>query len=515
MKNSKRSPVASNPATSLTSLQLRAKAEQERRRRLTAKRGRSLTLAEFFQQSWHVLEPSTDLLWNWHLEAICYHAQEIFLDWLRHREDSTYQQRSRNLLVNVPPGSAKSRIISVCLPAWIWTRLASFKMIFLSSNPTVALRDSVLCRDLIESDWYRETFAPDWRLRGDQNSKSSYWNTAGGFRNAAGFNSRITGARADGLFWDDPHDAGQVESEALRLNVTERWDSAIRNRVNDPRSSIRVGIMQRLHAEDLSGHVLQTREWDLLCIPQEFEEAQPPTAIGWVDPRTEPGELMFPDRFSEEFVKQERLLLGSYGYAGQHQQRPSPAAGGMFQRGWWQFYKVAPAQFDRVIQSWDCTFKDAKTSDFVVGQVWGKSGSEYYLLDQVRDRMDINATLTAIRSLSAKWPQAKAKLVEDKANGSAVIDLLKREISGLIPINPQGGKVVRATAIAPYIEAGNVYLPDPSIAPWVHDLVEEFSSFPNGANDDQVDGASQAIAWLENNTAAPARRYTVTSARNW
>jgi predicted phage terminase large subunit-like protein len=234
-------------------------------------------------------------------------------------------------------------------------------------------------------------------------------------------------------------------------------------------------------------------------LPAEFEPNRRSITPLWSDPRTAPGELLWGDRVGQAELTEFKTRLGSYGYAGQFQQRPSPATGGLFKRDWWQFYRVAPAQFDRVIQSWDCTFKDAKTSDFVVGQVWGKSGSEYYLLDQVRDRMDINATLTAIRSLSAKWPQAKAKLVEDKANGSAVIDLLKREVSGLIAINPQGGKVVRATAIAPYIEAGNVYLPDPSIAPWVHDLVEEFSAFPNGANDDQVDGCSQAIAWLEEN----------------
>lgn len=455
----------------------------------------TLTLAEFVKESWEVLEPSTELLWNWHIDAMCLHIQEALLDWYKHKKNPHYPQRIQNLLINVPPGSLKSRVLSVCTPAWFWTICPSWRAIFLSANPRVALRDSVYCRDVIESDWYQKRFSPDWSLRNDNNSKSSFWNSKGGVRSAFGFNSRITGDRGDCLLWDDPHDAQEVNSEVIRQGVIDRWDSAIRNRVNDLKSSLRIGIMQRLHESDLSGHVLKQGDWEHLCIPQEFEEARSPTSLGWVDPRTELGELMFPERFSLKVLAQEKKALGSYGYAGQHQQRPSPADGGHFKRSWWQYYKVAPAEFDLIIQSWDCSFKETNESDFVVGQVWGKAGARFYLLDQVRDRMDINATLAAIRAMSLKWPQASAKLVEDKANGSAVIDLLKREISGLIPINPEGGKLVRAIAIAPYVEAGNVFLPEG--VSWVGDYVSEFSTFPNGANDDCVDSTSQSIHWLQ------------------
>jgi predicted phage terminase large subunit-like protein len=456
-----------------------------------------MSLVEFVQESWAVLEPGTELLWNWHIDAMCLHIQETLLDWLRHKQDPNYQQRIQNLLINVPPGSLKSRVVSVCAPAWFWTICPTWRAIFLSANPRVALRDSVFCRDIIESDWYQQRFQPDWELRGDNNAKSLYWNTKGGSRAAFGFNSRITGDRGDCLLWDDPHDAQEVESDAIRQHVIDRWDGAIRNRVNDLRSSCRIGIMQRLHDKDLSGHVLKQGGWEHLCIEQEFEIVKAPTALGWLDPRTTPGELMFPTRFPADVLTKEKLALGSYGYAGQHQQRPSPRTGGIFQRDWWQFYKVLPDRFDQIIQSWDCAFKQTASSDYVVGQVWGKKEGRFYLLAQVRDRMDINATLTAVRTLSAKYPQAAAKLVEDKANGSAVIDLLKRELPGLIAVEPEGGKQVRAIAVSPYVEAGNVFLPDPAIAPWVHDLIEECASFPNGANDDQVDCLSQALNWLQ------------------
>jgi predicted phage terminase large subunit-like protein len=153
----------------------------------------------------------------------------------------------------------------------------------------------------------------------------------------------------------------------------------------------------------------------------------------------------------------------------------------------------APRHVDEQIQSWDCAFKDLETSDYVVGQVWGRIGPCYLLGDQIRARMDCPTTVKAVRQVSAKWPATLAKLIEDKANGSAVIQMLAHEIVGMIPVNPEGGKVARAQAVAPLIEAGNVYLPHPLYAPWVNDFIEECAAFPNGAHDDQVDAMTQAL----------------------
>jgi predicted phage terminase large subunit-like protein len=153
----------------------------------------------------------------------------------------------------------------------------------------------------------------------------------------------------------------------------------------------------------------------------------------------------------------------------------------------------APHRVDEQIQSWDCAFKDLATSDYVVGQVWARLGPAYLLGDQVRDRIDCPGTVKAVRQLSAKWPACLAKLIEDKANGSAVIQMLMHEIPGILPVNPEGGKVARASAVSPLIEAGNVYLPHPSFAPWVNDFIEECAAFPNGAHDDQVDAMTQAL----------------------
>jgi predicted phage terminase large subunit-like protein len=205
---------------------------------------------------------------------------------------------------------------------------------------------------------------------------------------------------------------------------------------------------------------------------------------------------LWPERFGAEEIERLKRTLGSYAAAGQLQQRPSPAEGGVLKRHWWKFYREAPRSFDEVIQSWDCSFKDTNTADYVVGQVWGRKGADKYLLDQVRCRMDCPATIQAVRRLSEKWPQAKAKLVEDKANGSAVIAMLKHEVDGLIAVNPEGGKESRVNAVTPQIEAGNVYLPEATLASWVGAFIDECAAFPHGAFDDQVDAMTQALVRL-------------------
>ena len=157
---------------------------------------------------------------------------------------------------------------------------------------------------------------------------------------------------------------------------------------------------------------------------------------------------------------------------------------------------ILPDEVEEMVQSWDCSFKDLKTSDFVAGELWGRIGADSYLLDQVHERMDFPATLAAVRNMSRRWPGAEAKLIEDKANGSAVIQSLEHELTGIIPVEPLGGKVSRAFAITPRIEAGNVYLPHPAFAPWVNDFIEECANFPNGRNDDWVDAMTQALQRL-------------------
>ena len=289
-------------------------------------------------------------------------------------------------------------------------------------------------------------------------------------------------------------------------------------RLNDFRTGHKVVIQQRLHEVDLTGDLLAKGGFELLCLPAEFDpDRNCITLIGWTDPRQERGELLWPEKVRREDLDQLKVTLGSYRYAGQYQQRPLPAEGGIFKRFWLRYWRPAhldlppvqvrssdgetlsieavpvPSRFDTTIQSWDMSFKDLATSDYVVGQVWGAIKGDRFLLDQRRERMDMPATKEAVKEMSRHWPKAATKLVEDKANGPAVVQELKHDVSGLIEVNPEGGKIARAHAVSPQVESGNIYLPHPAIAPWVSAFIDELTAFPNGRHDDQVDAMTQAL----------------------
>lgn len=457
--------------------------ERARRQRALAG-GPSLSLLEYIGEVWPIVEPATAFVSGWHLEAICEHLEAVTRGELR------------NLVINMPPRHMKSLAVSVFWPTWEWLTHPERRWLFASYALSLSIRDSLKCRRIIEHPRYQARWGHIFHLTSDQNVKARFENNRTGYRIATSVGGAATGEGGDRIVCDDPHAVQEAESEAKRTATLEWWDQVMATRGNDPKTVAKVIVMQRVHEADLSGHVLEQGGYEHLCLPAEYEPRTYVTGIGWSDPRTEAGALLWPERFGATELADLKRALGSYAAAGQLQQRPAPAEGGILKRGWWQFYREPPAQFDELIQSWDMAFKDTKASAYVVGQVWGRKGADKYLLDQTRDKMDFPTTLQAVRTLSAKWPAAMAKLVEDKANGSAVIATLQHELSGLIAVNPEGGKEARAHAVSPQIEAGNVYLPDPTTAPWVHDFIEECAAFPNGAYADQVDTTTQALLRL-------------------
>ena len=387
------------------------------------------------------------------------------------------------------------------------------------------------CRTLIRSDWYRLFMKLGaWNIVEDQDTKGYFVNSASGFRFSTSVEAQATGWRGDAVVVDDPLSAKEAPSETKRKEAIHWWDLVMSSRLNDMERGARVIIMQRLHEDDLSGHVLSQGGYEHLCLPSEFDPAHRAVTfhnVGgvrgelWRDPRTMESEPLFPVMFPPAILAQAKKDLGSSGFAGQHQQRPTPAGGGMFKTAWWRFWKPdgtvaercprpdgcweGPARalptFDRVTISLDAAFKATTTTDFVVFQVWGAAGADRFLLAQVRARMTFTETLTAFRRLAEQWPAAHKKLVEDKANGSAVIDTLKNEIPGIVAVNPEGGKEARAAAVQPQVEAGNVYLPDG--VPWLDDFVGELAAFPSGRHDDQVDALTQALLDLRAAHATP------------
>ena len=428
---------------------------------------------------------------NWHHERLC---SEL---------DKLVTGENKRLMVFMPPRFGKSELGSRRFPAYILGRDPDAQIISTSYSADLSSRMNRDVQRIIDSEEYYSIF-PDTTLSKSHlraAAKGNYIRTSDMFEivgqrgayKSAGIGGGITGMGLTYGIIDDPFkNRKEAESKAIRDTVWDWYTSTFYTRLEkDARILI---IMTRWQEDDLAGRLLkqaaenpEADQWKVISYPAI---AEPPMGEG--DPREE-GEPLWPEKYSLDDLKKMKATLGTYEWSALYQQRPSPSEGNILNRGWWQYYRERPSNFDDVILSWDCAFKGNEDSDFVVGQVWGRVGANKYLLDQVRGRMNLPQTLQAVRGLSAKWPQARAKLIEDKANGPAVIQLLKNEIPGLLPVNPEGGKIVRATAASPEVEAGNVYLPDPSLAPWVHDFVEEAAAFPNGLNDDMVDCFSQAL----------------------
>jgi predicted phage terminase large subunit-like protein len=464
--------------SSLEEVQIRAQAELELRQRRESER-RSLTLKEFVSKVYP--------RYQW------YRHCEVLADVLQRVADG----KLKRVMIFMPPRGGKSQLTSKLFPAYM---LHKYPHKWVGINSYAAELAYTFSRS--SRDAYREIGG---KMREDASAIKNWETPEGGGMWAAGVGGPITGKGfgSVGIIDDPLKNAEEALSDRIRAKQKDWYGSTFYTRA-EPDAAI-VVVQTRWHEDDLSGWLLNQEQndepenWHVVNFEalKEETEAKFPSSCTLEPDWRQPGEALCPERFDAKKLTRIQGKIGSQFWNALYQQRPSSLEGDFFKRNWWQFYKQPPAEFDQVIQSWDCAFKETSKSDFVVGQVWGKRGAQYYLLDQVRGRMDINGTLSAIRSLSAKYPLSSAKLVEDKANGSAVIDLLNREIAGLIPINPEGGKLVRAVAIAPYVQAGNVFLPDPSIAPWIHDYLEEFAKFPNGTHDDQVDSSSQALNWLE------------------
>lgn len=402
----------------------------------------------------------------------------------------------KRLMIWMPPQHGKSMMITETFPSYYLGKNPRDRAIIGSYNDTFAQKFGRKNRDKI-AEFGNEVFGIT--LSKTKNSAAS-WDIEGrsGGMISVGIGGAATGEGAHLLIIDDPvKNREEADSKTMRDKVFDEYRSTFKTRVR-PGGAIII-VMTRWHEDDLCGRLLNPDygnpdDWEIIRLPAEAEAGD---LLG-----RQEGEPLWPEGgFTADWLAQQRAAVGSYAYAGLYQQRPAPAEGGIFRRGWFNFYKVLPDRLSTQAQSWDCTFKDGDTSDFVAGHVWARKGADFYLIDRVHARMGITETMKSIQTLAAKHPKARAKYIEDAANGPAVIELLKKKVPGLIPVRPEGGKIVRAQAVSPYIEAGNVYLPDPSIAPWVHDFLEECYSFPNGAHDDDVDAMTQAINQLASKQA--------------
>lgn len=474
------------------------------------------SLREYVKMAWPILEPATEFISNWHIDCICDHLGAVSAGQIK------------RLVINVPPGSSKSLLTCVFWPTWHWAKWPEDRFMTASYSDTLSMRDTLKSRRLIQSRWYQERWGYLYRLMGDQNAKGRYENDKTGYRIATHVGG-ATGERAKYRVLDDPHNIEDVESDVIRESDVNWVRTTWAEREADAKTGGDVLAMQRLHQRDASGVLLEViGGYEHVMIPMRYESkrkfvtvVKTPAGQIWTDPRTVDGELLCPDRWDEEDVQLKEKRLGTYAASGQLQQRPAPEHGGILKRHWFQYWQhpgdnlppvmvkfpdgthheVTPVDlpyvFDRCLQSWDMTFKGTVGTDYVVGQQYGRKGADAFLIDQSRAHRDFPETVAEVRAVTAKHRRYAGKvLIEDKANGPAIIATLKREIPGIVPHPGNDDKIARAHAFAHIVQSGNFFVPHPQIAPWVEEFLEECTVYPNGTYDDQVICWSQAMSDL-------------------
>ena len=450
------------------------------------------SLSEFVKMAWESLEPGTPYVHGWHIDAMAQHLEAIT------------DGKINRLLINIPPGTMKSMLVSVLWPAWEWgpRGLPNHRIISASHEQSLAIRDNLKTRRLIESEWYQSLWPIT--LTKDQNAKLNFQNDKGGFRQACAVKS-MTGIRGHRVIWDDPHSVEGARSDAERTTALRVFDETLPTRLISPKESAIVVVMQRLHDDDVSGHILANElGYEHLMLPMEFESGRKcHTSIGFQDPRKIDGELLFNERFPREVVERDKKVMGSYAASGQFQQRPSPLGGGIFKDDWWKYYDLLPKIKYSIIIA-DTAMKTNTWNDYSVFMCWGLGeDGNAYLIDVLRGKWEAPQLLTQFVAFYNKHKanrdiKLRNSAIEDKSSGTGLIQTIKQTYK--IPVKAikrdTQDKISRAMSVIPYIESGYVYIKRD--APWLSDLLSETSAFPNGSNDDQIDTISDGLDQLFN-----------------
>lgn len=445
-------------------------------------------LASFIAKTFHSVNPGTPFLPNWHIDAIAEYLTAAT------KGDIT------RLIINMPPRSLKSLCVSVAWPAWLLGHDPGARIMAASYSQMLSVKHSLDCRLVLSSPWYRALF-PSTILSHDQNEKSKFVTTKRGFRFATSVGGTATGEGGNFLIVDDPHSPLQAASDTVREQAIEWFHQTFASRLDDKQRGVIAIVMQRLHTDDLTGHLLSEmgHHWEHLCLPAIAEQK----TIVQLNNTTyirEAGDILHPSRENAKLIARAKQELGSYAFAAQYQQTPIPQEGGMVKPHWIQRYRHTLLQeegyFGVVVQSWDTAIKAGERSDYSVCTVWGVRPEGYYIVDVLRKRMEYPELKHQVIMTAKRWLPS-AILMEDKASGQMLLQDMRRESLPMIGILPRQDKTTRFAAVTPLFEAGKIYFPHPSVdTPWLADLEAELLTFPSTRHDDQIDSISQFLHWV-------------------
>ncbi len=450
-------------------------------------------LCAFTEKCFYELNPTATFLPNWHIEVVT-----SALEACRRGEIT-------RLVINQPPRSLKSHCASVAFVAFVLGHKPDARIICASYGQELANKHALDCRTIMASAWYQALF-PHTRLSSERQALPEFVTTKHGFRLSTSVGGVLTGRGADFIIIDDPLKPDEALSDTQRKAVNDWYDHTLYSRLNDKRTGRIILIMQRLHEDDLVGHVLGTEPWKVIRLPAIAEEDEPhviQTPYGTRRFKRHAGEALHAEREPLEVLNRLRETLGEYNFAGQYQQAPAPLGGGLVKAEWFKTYTTAdlPAKFEMTFQSWDTANKPTELSDYSVCTTWGIKEKHLYLLHVFRKRLGYPELKRAVgQQAEAFSPQTI--LIEDKASGTQLIqELVGAGMHAIQKYEPTMDKTTRMNTVTSTIENGFAHLPDK--AAWLGEYLHELTSFPNGKYDDQADSTSQALDWFKQQNTTP------------
>lgn len=441
----------------------------------------------FAQAAFAVVSPGERLLWNWHLEAICYQLERV------------ERGEINRLIIEVPPRSGKSFLASVAFPAFCIGRNPRSKIISTSYSSDLAIKFGNDSRALMRSAIYRRLF-PHIRGESLKNTETELLTSQRGYRYITSTGGTLTGRGGELIIIDDPLKPEDAQSDAKREAANSWFRNTLYSRLNSKADGAIILIMQRLHINDLAGILRQEEGWTVLSLPAIAEETTTISLGGGREHQRSRGDVLHPAREPHFELLKTKGIIGTYNFSAQYQQQPVPPEGEIIKWDWFNTFKEIPGEARQIVQSWDIAIKPDERNDYSVCTTWAIVGNQYYLLDLVRKRLEFTQLYSEAVGLARLW-RTNVILIEDKATGSALIQHLKSQrlvgVPTPIGINPRDDKVTRALVASPLIQAGQVHLR--SDARWLQDLRHEVVQFPSGAHDDQVDSISQFLNWAQSN----------------
>lgn len=442
----------------------------------------------FIERAFYELNPQTRFILGPHIELMASKLEACRLGLIK------------RLIVNLPPRGLKSHCTSIAFVAWLLGHNPSAHIICASYGQELADKLARDCRAVMQTSWYQRLFSA--RLAGRQ-SVHDFETTAQGTRMATSVGGVLTGRGADFILLDDPLKPDEALSESRRTSVNDWYDNTLLSRLNDKATGCIVIIMQRLHQDDLVGHVLEQEPWEVLSFPAIAEKDESFVIDGILGKRPfsrKIGEPLHPERETLATYEKIRSSIGEYNFTSQYQQNPTPPGGAMVKTDWLRFYEPGeqPAKFSQIVQSWDTANKSTELSDYSVGTTWGVLYRKYYLLDVFRQKLNYPDLKRAILAEAAKYGAINI-VIEDKASGTQLIQELGADCMYVNAYKPPPGndKIMRLHAQTAAFENGLVFLP--RSAPWLADYIHELISFPGSRYDDQVDSTTQFLDYIRSN----------------